>query len=133
MMTRKNNAIAEKSMAFAVRIVGLFRHLTEKKRECVMSKQVLRSGTSIGANVREANSAQSKADFISKMSIALKECDETGYWLELLMRTKFLSQDEYLSIDSDCRELFAVLTAILKSARRGRRSLHILIDGCIPT
>ena len=117
MMTRKDNSIAEKSMAFAVRIVGLFRHLTEKKRECVMSKQVLRSGT-IGANVREANSAQSKADFISKMSIALKECDETGYWLELLMRTKFLSQDEYLSIDSDCRELFAVLTAILKSARR---------------
>ena len=118
MMTRKDNSIAEKSMAFAVRIVGLFQHLTEKKRECVMSKQVLRSGTSIGANVREANSAQSKADFISKMSIALKECDETGYWLELLMRTKFLSQDEYLSIDSDCRELFAVLTAILKTARR---------------
>ena len=118
MMTRKDNSIAEKSMTFAVRIVGMFRLLTEKKRECVMSKQVLRSGTSIGANVREANSAQSKADFISKMSIALKECDETGYWLELLMRTKFLSQDEYLSIDSDCRELFAVLTAILKSARR---------------
>ena len=117
-MTRKDNSIAEKSMAFAVRIVGLFRNLTEKKRECVMSKQVLRSGTSIGANVREANSAQSKADFIAKMSIALKECDETGYWLELLSRTGFLSQEEYLSIDSDCRELFAVLTAILKSARR---------------
>ena len=117
-MTRKDNSIVEKSMAFAVRIVRLFQHLTEKKRECVMSKQVLRSGTSIGANVRESNSAQSKADFISKISIALKECDETGYWLELLMRTKFLSQDEYLSIDSDCRELFAVLTAILKSARR---------------
>jgi len=117
MMTRKNNAIAEKSMAFAVRIVGLFRHLTEKKRECVMSKQVLRSGTSIGANVREANSAQSKADFISKMSIALKECDETGYWLELLVRTDFLSQAEYHSIESDCRELFAMLTAILMSAK----------------
>ena len=118
MMTRKDNSIAEKSMEFAVRIVGLFRHLTEKKSESVMSKQVLRSGTSIGANVREANSAQSKADFIAKMSIALKECDETGYWLELLMRTKFISQNEYLSIDSVCRELFAVLTAILKSARR---------------
>lgn len=117
MMTRKDNSIAEKSMAFAVRIVGLFRYLTEKKRENVMSKQVLRSGTSIGANVREANSAQSKADFISKMSVALKECDETGYWLELLVRTNFLSQEEYLSIETDCRELFAVLTAILKSAR----------------
>ncbi len=76
MMTRKDNSIAEKSMAFAVRIVGLFRHLTEKKRECVMSKQVLRSGTSIGANVREANSAQSKADFISKMSSTIIECTQ---------------------------------------------------------
>ncbi len=117
MMTRKGNSIAEKSMAFAVRIVGLYRYLTEQKRESVMSKQVLRSGTSIGANVREANSAQSKADFISNMSIALKECDETGYWLELLVRTKFLSQKEYRSIESDCRELFAMATAILKSAR----------------
>ena len=117
MMTRKGNLIAEKSMAFAVRIVGLFRYLTEKKREKVMSKQVLRSGTSIGANVREANSAQSKADFISKMSVALKECDETGYWLELLVRTNYLSKEEYLSIKTDCRELFAMLTAILKSAR----------------
>ena len=118
MMTRKDNSIAEKSMSFAVRIVGLFRYLAGKKREKVISKQVLRSGTSIGANVREANSAQSKADFIAKMSIALKECDETGYWLELLARTGFLSQEEYHSIESDCRELFAVLTAILKSARR---------------
>ncbi len=118
-MTRKDNSIAEKSMVFAVRVVGLYRYLSEKKRECVMSKQVLRSGTSIGANVREANSAQSKADFIAKMSIALKECDETGYWLELLSRTGFLSREEYISVESDCRELFAMITAILKSARRG--------------
>ena len=119
MMTRKDNSIAEKSMVFAVRVVGLYRYLSEKKRECVMSKQVLRSGTSIGANVRETNSAQSKADFIAKMSIALKECDETGYWLELLSRTGFLSREEYISVESDCRELFAMITAILKSARRG--------------
>ena len=119
MMTRKDNSIAEKSMVFAVRVVGLYRYLSEKKRECVMSKQVLRSGTSIGANVREANSAQSKADFMAKMSIALKECDETGYWLELLSRTGFLSREEYISVESDCRELFAMITAILKSARRG--------------
>ena len=119
MMTRKDNSIAEKSMVFAVRVVGLYRYLSEKKRECVMSKQVLRSGTSIGANVREANSAQSKADFIAKMSIALKEGDETGYWLELLSRTGFLSREEYISVESDCRELFAMITAILKSARRG--------------
>ena len=119
MMPRKDNSIAEKSMVFAVRVVGLYRYLSEKKRECVMSKQVLRSGTSIGANVREANSAQSKADLIAKMSIALKECDETGYWLELLSRTGFLSREEYISVESNCRELFAMITAILKSARRG--------------
>ena len=117
MMTRKNNSIAEKSMAFAVRIVDLYRYLSGQKHEGVMSKQILRSGTSVGANVREANSAQSKSDFISKMSIALKECDETGYWLELLERTRYLSRDEYHSIEADCRELFAMLTAILKSAR----------------
>ena len=118
MMTRKENSIAEKSMAFAVRIVRLCRYLSMDKRENVISKQVLRSGTSIGANIREANSAQSKADFTSKMAIALKECDETGYWLELLTRTEYLSCEEYDSINADCRELFAMLTAILKSARK---------------
>lgn len=117
MITRKENLIAEKSMLFAVRIVNLYRYLAKTKHESVISKQTLRAGTSIGANVREANSAQSRADFISKMSIALKECDETGYWLELLVRTDFLSQAEYNSIESDCRELFAMLTAILKSAK----------------
>ena len=117
MMSRGGNKVADKSMDFAVRIVGLYRHLTVERHESVMAKQVLRSGTSIGANVREANSAQSKPDFIAKMSVALKECDETGYWLELLMRTGFISQVEYRSVDSDCRELFALLTAILKTAK----------------
>ena len=116
-MTRKDNAIAGKSMAFAVRIVNLYRHLVETKSEFVLSKQVLRAGTSIGANVREANSAQSKPDFISRMSIALKECDETGYWLELLAKTGYLSHDEFCAIEPDCREIFAMLTAILKSAK----------------
>ena len=120
MMTRKNNLIAEKSMAFAVRIVGLYRYLTGRKRESVLSKQILRSGTSIGANVREANSAQSKADFVSKMAIALKECGETSYWLELLVRTEYISQKEFSSIATDCEELFALLTAIVKTARRER-------------
>ena len=117
MMTKKGNSIAEKSMAFAVRIVNLYKYLIETKREYVLSKQVLRAGTSIGANVREANSAQSKADFIAKMSIALKECDETGYWLELLAKTEYLSYEEYCAIEPDCREIFAMLTTILKSAR----------------
>ena len=114
----KENAVGEKSMLFAVRIVNLHRHLLRSHREHVLAKQVLRSGTSIGANVREAESAQSKPDFLSKMSIALKECDETAYWLELLMRTDCISKPEYNSIPADCGELFALLTAIIKSSRR---------------
>ena len=114
------NVIAEKSMAFAVRIVNLCKHLRGAKAEHVMSRQVLRSGTSIGANVREAESAQSKADFVSKMAIALKECGETSYWLELLVRTEYISQKEFSSIVKDCKELFALLTAIVKTSRRER-------------
>ena len=118
--SESRNVIAEKSMAFAVRIVNLCRHLRRAKSEHVMSKQVLRSGTSIGANVREAESAQSKADFVSKMAIALKECDETSYWLELHVRTEYISQKEFSSIATDGEELFALLTAIVKTARRER-------------
>ena len=119
-MIRSNsrNVIAEKSMAFAVRIVNLCKHLRRARAEHVMSKQILRSGTSIGANVREAESAQSKADFVSKMAIALKECGETSYWLELLVRTEYISQKEFSSIAKDCEELFALLTAIVKTSRR---------------
>ena len=122
METNKNNNVAQKSLEYAVRIVNLCRVLKEKRREFVISDQILRSGTSIGANVREANSAQSKADFISKMSIAQKECDETGYWLELLYKTKTLNKLEYDSITSDNQELFAILTAILRSAKAKPRS-----------
>ena len=82
-----------------------------------MSKQVLRSGTSIGANTREANSAQSKADFLAKLAIALKECDETGYWLELLLRTSYITKKQQQSLEKDRREVFALLTAIIKSAK----------------
>ena len=112
-----DNVVAEKSMAFAVRIVRLYQHLTDARHEFVMSKQVLRSGTSIGANVREAESAQSKADFVSKCSIALKECGETGYWLELLQRTDYITSAQWDSLDSDRRELFALLTSIIKTAK----------------
>ena len=122
METNKNNNVAQKSLEYAVRIVNLCRVLKEKRREFVISDQILRSGTSIGANVREANSAQSKADFISKMSIAQKECDETGYWLELLYKTKTLNKLEYDSIISDNQELFTILTAILRSAKAKPRS-----------
>lgn len=112
------NIVADKSMDFAVRIVNLSLVLRERRNERTLSSQILRSGTSIGANIREAKSAQSKADFISKLSIAIKECDETGYWLELLHRTKFISTPEFESLESDNRELFALLTAIIKSAKR---------------
>ena len=111
------NAIADKSMDFAVRVVNLYRQLVSDRNEYVMSRQLLRSGTSIGANVREAMSAQTKADFVAKMSIALKECNETGYWLELMTRTSFMTDEQYRSLDSDRREIFALLTSIIKSAR----------------
>jgi len=113
----QNNIIAEKSLAFAIRIVKLCRILAEVKHEYVLSKQLIRSGTSIGANVREAVQAQSKKDFISKMSIALKEAAETEYWLILLKESGFLSEKEYQSISEDCAELNKILIAIVKSSK----------------
>ena len=114
----KENKLAELSIDFSVQIINLVKDL-KAKHETVISNQIGRSGTSIGANIYEANYAQGKKDFISKLEIALKEASETGYWLELLSRTGFLSREEYISVESDCRELFAMITAILKSARRG--------------
>ena len=109
--------IEQKSFQFAVRIVKLYKHLRVAKKEFVLSKQLLRSGTSIGANVAEAQQAQSRADFISKLNIALKEAAETNYWLRLLQATDFLSDAEFHSVHNDCRELEKILTSILKSAR----------------
>ena len=114
----KHSVVGEKSMSFAVRVVNLYRCLVRRRREEAMARQVLRSGTSIGANIREAESAQSKADFVSKMSIALKECGETSYWIEILLRTDSITKSEYDSISADCGELFAMLTAIVKSAKK---------------
>lgn len=108
------NVIEEKSFDFAVRIVNLYKHLTDNKKEFVMSKQLLKSGTSIGANVSESQKAQSKADFHSKMAIALKEANETLYWLTLLHRTDFLNKKEFESIESDNREIIAILTAVCR-------------------
>lgn len=110
--------VERKSFLFAVRIVKLSKHLNTGKKEFVLSKQLLRSGTSIGANIVEAEQAQSKADFISKMSIALKEAVETNYWLRLLQATDYLSKAEFSSIHSDCRELEKILTAIVKSSKQ---------------
>ena len=111
------NPIVDKSKKFAVRIVKLYKYLSENRSEYVMSKQVLRSGTSIGANVKEAIRAQSKADFNNKMHIAMKEASETEYWLELLEETDYLTKAQAESILSDCVELIKILMAITKKVQ----------------
>ena len=112
------NIIEIKSFNFAVRIVNLYKYLTDKKKEYVLSKQLLRSGTSIGANVSEAEQAQSKPDFVSKMNIALKETSETKYWIKLLNATEFLSEKESNSLLVDCVELEKLLVSIIKSSKQ---------------
>ena len=112
-----NSIVKGKSKKFAVRVVKLYQYLNEEKQEYVMSKQLLRSGTSVGANVYEALQAQSKVDFTAKMSISLKEISETEYWLEILHETGYLSETEYLSIYKDCKELVRLLTSIVKTSR----------------
>ena len=112
------NIIEKKSFDFAIRIVKLYKFLCNEKNEFVLSKQLLRSGTSIGANVAEAQQAQSKADFISKISIALKEATESKYWLRLLNATDYISDIEIKSILSDCVEIEKILTSISKSSKK---------------
>ena len=112
---KDENAVKEKSFAFAVRCVKLYVYLKEQKREFDMSRQLLRSGTSIGANVREGLLAQSRADFLSKMSIAKKEAGETEYWLEVLEAGGILKPDETQSMLRHCRELIRLLVSICKS------------------
>ena len=112
------NTVEQKSFAFAVRIVNLSYYLRRNKKEYILSKQLLRSGTSIGANIAEAEQAQSRADFISKHNIALKEAAETDYWLRILKETKFLSDAEFSSIYFDCIEIKKMLVAIIKSSKQ---------------
>lgn len=113
----KKNVIKEKSMIFAVRIVHLYQHLCNEKKEYVLSKQLLRSGTSIGANVRESSNGQSDKDFISKLSISLKEADETLFWIDLLYQCNYLNPKEYKSIHTDCVEIIKILTTIIKTKK----------------
>lgn len=110
-----NNVIQTKSYAFAIRIVNAYKFLTNDQKEYVLSKQMLRSGTAIGALVAEAHHAQSSADFLNKMNVALKEANETFYWLSLLRDTDYLSEQIYKSISIDCKELIALLVSIVKS------------------
>lgn len=114
----KENVVKDKSFGFAVRIVNLYKHLSQEKREFVLSKQLLRSGTSIGANVEEAIGGISKADFKAKLGIAYKEARETAYWLRLLHTTEFLDYKEYESIHADCNELCKLLFTIIQSSTK---------------
>jgi len=112
------NVFKEKSFKFAVRIVNLHKYLCENKKEYVLSKQMLRSGTAIGALYREAEQAESTADFVHKLAIAQKECNETIYWLELLKATEYLSELEFESINNDATELIKLLTSIIKTSKK---------------
>lgn len=119
MLQRKEveNDVYVIARSFAIRIVNLYKFLKEEKGEFIMSKQVFRSGTSIGANVFEGKYAQSRPDFSSKMNIALKEATETGYWLDLLHETKFINDEMFVSIEDDCNKIIAILTKIVKATK----------------
>jgi four helix bundle protein len=113
----KENIVKNKSFGFAVRIVKVYQYLCEQKKEFVLSKQLLRSGTSVGAMVREAEHAESKTDFKHKMAIAQKEINETIYWLELLKETEYLTSEQFESINSDAIEIIKLITSILKTTK----------------
>ena len=110
------NIILEKSFGLAVRIVNFYKYLSSEKKEYVLSKQLLRSGTSIGANIHEAQHGQSKADFATKMNIALKEANEAMYWIKLLYKTEYITETEYTSIESDVSEIKYLLISICKTS-----------------
>ncbi len=114
----KENIVRDKSFAFALRVVKLCQYLQNEKREYVLSKQLLRSGTAVGALVREAEQAESKADFIHKMAIALKEANETDYWIELLYQSETLEEKGFSSIKPDITELIRLLTSIIKTSKQ---------------
>lgn len=113
----KENIIKTKSYAFALRVIKLYKFLSIEKKEYILSKQILRSATSIGANVEEADAGQSKRDFIAKLQISLKESKETHYWLRLLRDSDFIDENESESLITDCNEIIYILTSILKSAK----------------
>ena len=114
----KENPTYQKAMSFAIRIVNVYKYLIEEKSERVMSKQLLRSGTSIGANICESLSAESELDFIHKLAISQKEANETLFWLELLNKTDYLSEKQYESLESDCTELRKIITSIILTTKQ---------------
>jgi len=125
----KENTLKYKSKKFAVRIVNLYKFLCEEKKEYVLSKQLLRSGTSIGANIAEAEYGISKKDFLAKIYVALKECGETIYWLELLYDTDFLNKTQFASIRSDCEEIRKMLSATTKTTNSTLHSPLSTLNG----
>ncbi|MBM2814722.1 MAG: CHP02436-containing protein [Ignavibacteria bacterium] len=117
---KKENVIVNKSYKFAVRIIKLYKYLVDDKKEYVISKQILRSGTSIGANINEAQSAESNSDFIHKFSISAKEIRETAYWLNLLKDTLFIDEKSFNSIKKDCDEILKIINSILLTTRENK-------------
>lgn len=113
----KENVIKNKSFEFAIRIVNLYKYIIEKKKEYVLSKQILRSGTAIGALIRESEQAESTADFIHKLNVALKEANETEYWLQLLQKSDYITIKEFESLSSDLTEILKILTSIIKTTK----------------
>ena len=114
----RNNILKDKSFVFALRIVKMYKYLVDEKKEYIMSKQLLRSGTAIGALVREAEHSESKADFIHKLSISLKEANETEYWIDLLFHAKYIEEENYKSIIEDCKEMLRLLISIIKTSKK---------------
>lgn len=117
----KTNPLKDKSFFFAVQIVNTTREIQKRKKEFILSNQLMRSGTAIGALYREAEQAESRADFIHKLAIAQKECNESLYWLELLEQTNFLEKDQYEKLEPLCRELIRLLTSIIRSTKQSIR------------
>lgn len=116
----KENIIQHKSYAFALRIIKMYKYLSQDKKEFILSKQVLRSGTAIGALVKEAEHAQSKADFINKMNITLKEASETTYWLSLLKDSAYIDENMYQSIFFEAEEIVKILASIVKTSKQNK-------------
>jgi four helix bundle protein len=112
----KRNLILDKTKVFAIRIINLYKCLTIREKEYILSKQILRSGTSIGANIKEGIHSMSKKEFIAKFNISLKEANETEYWIELLYETRYIEKVEYESLHTDCLEIIKIITSILKSS-----------------
>ncbi len=116
---KSDNVVVDKSKAFALRVIRLYQYMQGEKKEYVLSKQILRSGTSIGANIKEAIRGQSKADFYAKMNIALKEASETEYWLELLHESGYMEKNAFDSLYEDCQQLIKLLVSITKTQKGG--------------